>query len=422
MGVTAVIGLQWGDEGKGKIVDTLCEDADVVVRCQGGANAGHTVVIGGQRFILHLVPSGILREGVTCLIGNGVVVDLEMLAQELEELAGAGIAASGRLMVSKRAHVVLPIHKKVETIREELRGDRRLDTTRRGIGPCYSDKFARFGIRVGDILNESSLGAKVRSICRAYEVSRPGGLAFDPDEVMQYLAEHRPMLQELAGDTLAVLTDSLAKDEETILEGSQGFLLDIDHGTYPFVTSCNTGVHGLACGAGLAPSAIDRVVGVTKSYVTRVGEGPLPTRMDGPIESRVREKGQEYGATTGRPRRCGWPDLVALTYSCRINGVTSLAITKLDTLAGLDAVNVCVAYEYFGNRVDTFPSDIEMLQECVPRYAIRASWGELEDVSDIGDLPAGAADYIESLLEVTGCLLELVSVGPERHEIIKVHR
>ncbi|MFH1314180.1 MAG: adenylosuccinate synthase [Candidatus Eisenbacteria bacterium] len=420
MGVTAVIGLQWGDEGKGKIVDDLSRQADIVVRCQGGANAGHTIIVDGTKFILHLVPSGILSEGVTCLIGNGVVLDLEVLDQEIRELAEAGIETSGRLLVSRRTHVVLPIHKQAEAFREELRGDRRLDTTKRGIGPCYSDKYARLGIRVGDILSPQTLEDKVKTACGAGEGSHGGGRRFDCDEVMEYCRKYTPMLEEFTGDTLAVLTESLAGDKQVLLEGSQGFLLDIDHGTYPFVTSSNTGIHGLACGAGLAPSAIDKVVGVVKSYVTRVGEGPMPTLIDEPVQSVIREKGREYGATTGRPRRCGWLDLFALKYSCMLNGVTSIALTKLDTLSGLEELNVCVAYEYHGSLVGAFPADSEFLAECVPRYVTSATWGDLDGVTGVHDLPAGATEYVERILNTAGCGLELISVGPGRGELIKV--
>jgi adenylosuccinate synthase len=422
MGVTAVIGLQWGDEGKGKIVDALAREADVVVRCQGGANAGHTIMVDGTKFVLHLIPSGILREGVTCIVGNGVVLDPEVLDEEIRELSEAGIETSGRLLVSRRTHVVLPIHKKAEAVREELRGERRLDTTRRGIGPCYSDKYARLGIRVGDILNPGTLEDKVRTACGAHRHLHVGEHGYECDEVIEYCRRYAPMLREYAGDTLAVLAGSIAAGKRVLLEGSQGFLLDIDHGTYPYVTSSNTGVHGLACGAGLAPSAIDEVVGVVKSYVTRVGEGPMPTLIDEPLQSRIREKGREYGATTGRPRRCGWIDLVALEYSSTLNGVTSIALTKLDTLSGIETLRVCVAYEYHGNLVETFPADAELLSECVPRYITNSSWSGLDGVKSVRDLPEGAAEYVGRILATSGCGLKLISVGPGRDEQIRVGR
>jgi adenylosuccinate synthase len=422
MGVTAVIGLQWGDEGKGKIVDALSQDADIVVRCQGGANAGHTVLIDKKKHVLHLIPSGVLREDVICLIGNGVVVDLEVLDGEIEELEAAGIKTSGRLVVSRRAHVVLPIHKAAEAVHEELRGKRRLDTTRRGIGPCYSDKAARLGIRVGDVLNTSTLGVKVETACRASRELRQGGQSIDADQVLEHCERYRPMLKEMAGDPLGVLQRSLSQGKKVLLEGSQGFLLDIDHGTYPFVTSCSTGIHGLACGAGLAPSSIDEVVGVVKSYVTRVGEGPLPTMMEEPYQSAVRERGQEYGATTGRPRRCGWLDLNALRYSCGINGVSSVAVTKLDTLSELEMLQVCVAYEYFGAEVETFPADIEFLADCLPRYIDTPAWEDLKGITSVTHLPRPALAYIERIRTAAGCKVGLISVGPGRGELIALDR
>lgn len=422
MGVKAVIGLQWGDEGKGKVVDALCSDADIVVRCQGGANAGHTVIVKESKFILHLVPSGILRDGVRCLVANGVALDPEVLDREISELRQAGIETSGRLMVSRRAHVVLPIHKRIEVVREMLRGDRRLDTTKRGIGPTYSDKCTRLGIRVGDILNPATLPAKVGLLLEAYDLARFGESVPDSDEILAFCDTYRPMLEEISGDTLGVLAAGIAAGKRVLLEGAQGFMLDIDYGTYPFVTSCNTGIHGLACGAGLAPSVIDEVVGVVKSYVTRVGEGPLPTRMDERTETLVREKGQEYGATTGRPRRCGWLDLKALRYSCSVNGVTSVAITKIDTLAGLETVKVCTAYEHSGGVVQTFPADIEFFEGCVPDYVECPPWPELGEVTVLEALPPGAADYVNRIVDAAGCGLELVSTGPARSQLIHVGR
>ena len=336
MGVTAVIGLQWGDEGKGKVVDAICERADFVARCQGGANAGHTIVVGERKFILHLVPSGILRERATCLIGNGVAVDLDVLKQELAELKAAGVGTSGRLVVSRRAHVVLPFHKQADRAEEASRGDGRIGTTLRGIGPCYGDKYARVGIRIGDLADPSALEERVAGLRRAHAVATAAGPALDVDETLAHCRGHADMIAELSGDVGSILLRAASDGKRVVLEGAQGFLLDIDHGAYPYVTSSNTGVHGLVTGSGLPPSSITRVVGVLKAYVTRVGEGPLPTEMEEPYQTLVRERGREFGATTGRPRRCGWLDLVALEYSCSMNGVTALALTKLDVLSGLD--------------------------------------------------------------------------------------
>jgi adenylosuccinate synthase len=419
MGVTAVIGLQWGDEGKGKVVDVLSETADVVARCQGGANAGHTIVTRGKQHILHLVPSGILRESTTCVIGNGVVIDLDVLDSEIKQLADAGIRTSGRLLISKAAHVVLPIHKRVELVQEKVRGKRKLGTTRRGIGPCYSDKYSRLGVRVGDILKPESIKPKIEALRATYERTQHIENISDAEDIFAYCMRHRPMLQELAGDTSAVLRRSLSQGKEVLLEGSQGFLLDIDHGTYPYVTSCNTGVHGVANGAGLAPSDIQAVVGVVKSYMTRVGEGPLPTRMEEPYQTLVRDRGKEYGATTGRPRRCGWLDLTAVRYSCTINGVTSIAITKLDTLSGLDTIKVCAAYDCSGSSVEVFSPDIEFLSGYTPRYVSCRTWEGVEQTTAAGDLPPGATEYVDLILKAANCDLELVSVGPGREHLIK---
>jgi adenylosuccinate synthase len=422
MGITAVIGLQWGDEGKGKVVDALCSGADIVVRCQGGANAGHTVVVDGKRFILHLVPSGILTENVLCLIGNGVVVDLDVLRNEMEEIEHAGLKPWGRLVLSTKAHVVLPIHKHIEAVEEEKRSERRLGTTKRGIGPCYSDKFARVGIRVGDLLEPDTLAEKIGILCSTYGALHEGETAPSVDENMEACLRHTDMVMEIAGDAGGMLRRKVSERKAVLLEGSQGFLLDVDHGTYPYVTSSNTGIHGLANGAGISPAQIDSVIGVAKAYVTRVGEGPLPTMMEEPYQTAVREKGKEYGATTGRPRRCGWLDLSAIRYACALNGVTSLAITKLDTLSGLDDIRLCEGYDCRGTFLNAFPADLHILEGCVPRYAVNPPWGKIADLTDLTSLPPSAARYVERMLEAAGCPLELISVGPDRGQLIRVER
>jgi adenylosuccinate synthase len=420
MGVTAVVGLQWGDEGKGKVVDILSQRADVAVRCQGGANAGHTVVVKGRRFILHLVPSAILTDGILCVIGDGVVVDLDVLDREIEELGRAGFPVDGRLVVSTRAHVVLPVHKELELLQERSRGDARLDTTGRGIGPCYSDKHARLGIRVGDILEPAALGGRVTGLFRAYAAFGRGGLKSSIEANLAYLELHTGLVKRLAGDTGSLLRQSLSQEKKVILEGSQGFMLDVDHGTYPFVTSSNTGVHGLATGSGLAPARIDRVVGVVKAYVTRVGAGPLPTAMEEPVHSEIRQKGGEYGATTGRPRRCGWLDLAVLRYACALNGVTSIAVTKLDTLSGLSPIKVCEAYDLKGTRLDRFPARTEVLEECEPVYSLHEGWDTLEGISRTQDLPQAALAYVERIGEAASAEVELLSTGPGREDVLRL--
>jgi adenylosuccinate synthase len=420
MGVTAIIGLQWGDEGKGKVVDVLCERADYVVRCQGGSNAGHTVVTGGRTFILHLVPSGILRENVVCAIASGVAVDLDELARELDELRRAGIETADRLLLSNKAHVVLPHHKRLDGAEETSRGDTKIGTTMRGIGPCYADKYARFGIRVGDLLDGPELEKRIVASARAHAGGCGGKPVFDADEVRAYCRTHRDLVAELSWDTTSILLDAAGAGKEVVLEGAQGFLLDIDHGTYPFVTSSNTGVHGLITGSGLPASCIDSVVGVLKAYVTRVGEGPLPTEMEEPYQARVREKGGEFGATTGRPRRCGWLDLVALRYACALNGVTSLALTKLDILSGLDRLQICASYEHDGRTLDSFPSESGFLAQCRPCYTRQEPWPDLGDAKRVDDLPGAAAAYVELVAGAAEAPVELVSVGPGRGATLRV--
>jgi len=420
MGVTAVIGIQWGDEGKGKIVDVLCDRADLVVRCQGGSNAGHTVVVDNRTFVLHLVPSGILRDGTVCLIGNGVAVDLELLTAELEELKRSGIATSGRLIVSRRAHLVLPHHKRIDQAQEAMRGGGKIGTTMRGIGPCYTDKYGRFGIRLGDLVDPSVLKARIQAAARAHAGGRDDKPVFDAAEAEAYCRTYLPLAREISGDVAAILMDALGEGKEIVLEGAQGFLLDIDHGTYPYVTSSNTGVHGLITGSGLPPSSIDSVVGVLKAYVTRVGEGPLPTEMEEPYQTLVREKGREFGATTGRPRRCGWLDLVALEYACSLNGVTSLVVTKLDTLAGLDALKMCVAYEHDGMPVPSFPTETDVLAGCTCRYVGCDTWAGPSLPGEKGTLPRSARAYLERIEAAAGAPIMMVSVGPERGDTIQL--
>ena len=416
MGVTCVIGLQWGDEGKGKVVDGLCREADVAVRCQGGANAGHTVVVGERTSVLHLIPSGILREEVRCVIGNGVVVDLDVLAGEIEQVKSTGLSVTGRLMLSRRAHLVLPIHRRIEAATEKILGDEKIGTTMRGIGPAYRDKYGRFGIRVGDALSTDRLAGKLTNLARVNPIA---GEASDMvEEMMAFCSAHLHLLEEIAGDAEHELASSIARNERITLEGSQGFLLDIDFGTYPYVTSSNTGVHGLVAGAGIPLASVDKVIGVVKSYMTRVGSGPFPTEMEEPHQSLARDAGREYGATTGRPRRCGWMDLSALRYSASLNGVTSIAITKLDTLSRLDTIRVSGGYECDGRRIDTFPARAEVLEKCVPVYSEMEPVGDVEGISRLEDLAPAATRYVDMLLEAANAQLELVSVGASRDAVL----
>lgn len=419
MGVTALLGLQWGDEGKGKIVDALCDGYDVVVRCQGGANAGHTVVIGDEKHVFHMIPSGILRERVTCVIGSGVVVDLDVLQEEVNCLIERGVPVAGRLMVSKKAHLVMPFHKEIDARQESLRGQARIGTTGRGIGPCYADKYARIGIRVGDLLDDNALVSRLRVLWDFHKKGWEDLPGFDSDQMIGFLQRFRYLVKEFAFETEKFLISQIQRGRRVLLEGSQGFLLDIDHGTYPYVTSCSTGIGGLCAGSGIPPSSIDKVIGVVKAYVTRVGGGPMPTEMEEPIQARTRQRGGEFGSTTGRPRRCGWIDLVALRYASFINGVTSIALTKLDTLSGLDQVKACRAYECDGGYVYDFPNEVEFLNRCKPVYDLFKGWGDIGGINQISKLPQEALEFIQAISNAAGCAVELVSIGPSREELIR---
>ncbi|MGQ9604180.1 MAG: adenylosuccinate synthase [bacterium] len=419
MGVTALLGLQWGDEGKGKVVDALCDHHDIVVRCQGGANAGHTVVIGADKYVFHMIPSGILHEGIVCVVGSGVVVDLDVLAQEINQLVEKGIPVIGRLMVSKKAHVVLPFHKEIDAWHESSRGKTKIGTTGRGIGPSYSDKYLRIGVRIGDLQDDSTLSRRLRVLSDIYGLGSGLNAKPDYDEMISFLSRFKNLVKEIAFDTEGFVLGQMQKGKMVLLEGSQGFMLDIDHGTYPYVTSCSTGVGGLCAGSGIPPSSIDKTIGVVKSYVTRVGEGPMPSEMEEPTQSLVRQKGNEFGATTGRPRRCGWLDLVALRYASHINGVTSIVLTKLDTISGIEQIRICKAYECDGMLIKEFPSEADFLYRCKPVYEVVKGWRELSGIDSIEDLPKEALEYISLIKSTTGCSIEAISIGPSREQMIR---
>jgi len=414
------VGAQWGDEGKGKVVDYLAARVDVVVRYQGGANAGHTVVVGEREYRLHLIPSGILR-GKEAVIGNGVVVDPAALLREMEELAEAGCDLS-RLHVSDAAHVIFPYHLLLDEVEENWRGDRRLGTTRRGIGPAYQDKFSRTGIRMGDLLHPEYL--RERLFARVSHVNAVlrgvyGGQEFDPEEMFRLYCEYGKRLQPYLTDTAAYLTGALREGRKVLFEGAQGSLLDIDHGTYPFVTSSSPTAGGACIGTGVAPTLIDRIYGVVKAYATRVGDGPFPTEERGGRGNLLREKGREYGTTTGRPRRCGWLDLVAVRYSCQVNAFDGIMLTKLDTLTGFPRLPVAVAYRWKGELFREFPRSLKVLAECEPVYRELPGWEE--DVSRARsweELPREARDYVQLIEEETGVPVCLISVGPEREQTI----
>jgi adenylosuccinate synthase len=414
----AVVGAQWGDEGKGKIVDVLAPHFSIVARYQGGHNAGHTVFTGGTRFVLHLVPSGILHPGIACVIGNGVVVDPRALFEEIETLARHGVEVDDRLRISNRAHVILPYHRDLDLFSEARRGDRSIGTTSRGIGPAYEDKIGRRGVRVGDLNDPSALTAEVRDNVQARN-RLVGGEALDwkrvLDDVLQYAERMRPWVC----DTSLFLARAMAQGRAVLFEGAQGTMLDIDHGTYPFVTSSNATAGGVCTGLGVGPHAIDRVLGVAKAYTTRVGGGPLPTELSGPLAERLRESGQEYGASTGRPRRCGWYDAVTVRYAARINGLDALALTKLDVLDDLDEIKICTGYRWRGDVLDEFPSDLAVLATCEAVYETLPGWKRsTRGVRSLADLPREARAYIARLEEASRVRAAIVSTGSDRDDTI----
>jgi adenylosuccinate synthase len=422
MPATVIVGAQWGDEGKGKIVDLLARHSDVVCRYQGGPNAGHTIVRDGETFKLHHVPSGVLYPGKVCVVGAGCVVDPELLVRELDELEARGVSTAD-LRVSGNAHLIMPWHLAIDSASERRLGRLQIGTTRRGIGPAYADKAARIGIRVQDILDlkilrqkfETALAEKNEILARVY-----GAEPLEPEELAERMEALAVRLRPYVADTSLLVDEALTDGRRVLLEGAQGTLLDLDHGTYPFVTSSNPTAGAAATGIGIGPTRVDGVVGVAKAYVTRVGEGPFPTEIEGPDQARVRELGAEYGTTTGRERRCGWLDLVALRYAVRVNGLTSLAITKLDVLSAFGELPVCVAYRLPDGRETTdFPAHQSDFHHARPVYETLPGWQEpLGGVEEIDDLPAAAGRYVAFVEDATGVDVAMVGTGPERERIL----
>jgi adenylosuccinate synthase len=417
----AIIGAQWGDEGKGKVVDLLAPSFAIVARFQGGHNAGHTVFAAGRRFVLHLVPSGILHPGLTCVLGNGVVVDPQALFAEVDALKEAGVEVGDRLLVSDKAHVILPYHRELDLLAEARRGERRIGTTSRGIGPAYEDKVGRRGIRVGDLADtspEGPLAEAVReNVATRNRLIRDGGM--DWRAVLADLRAAWERLRPWVADVSLFLARAIEAGRSLLFEGAQGTLLDIDHGTYPYVTSSNATVGGICTGLGIPPRQIHAVLGVAKAYTTRVGEGPLPTEIKGELGERLRDSGQEYGASTGRPRRCGWYDAVAVRYAVRINGLDALALTKLDVLDGLDQIAICTAYRCRGAVITEMPADASELARCEPVYELLPGWDRpTRGVRHFAELPAEARRYIARLEEVSGVPIAIVSTGSDRDETI----
>ena len=414
----AVIGAQWGDEGKGKIVDLLTPHFSIVARYQGGHNAGHTVYVRGTKFVLHLIPSGILHAGVTCVIGNGVVVDPEALFQEIEALAGHGVEVGDRLLISEKAHLILPYHRDLDLLHEARRGDRKIGTTSRGIGPAYEDKIGRRGIRVGDLADPAGLAEEIRENVQARN-RLVGDSVLDWQQVFERLQADGLRMRRWVGDVSRFLATEMARGRAVLFEGAQGTLLDIDHGTYPFVTSSNATAGGVCTGLGIGPRAVDGVLGVAKAYITRVGGGPLPTELAGPLADRLREGGQEYGASTGRPRRCGWYDAVAVRYAVRVNGLDGLALTKLDVLDGLDEIRICTRYRCGGVVLTEFPSDVRQLAACEPIYESHPGWAQpTRGARSYDELPALARAYVARLEEASLVPVTIISTGSDRDDTI----
>jgi adenylosuccinate synthase len=413
-----VLGAQWGDEGKGKIVDLLTPHFSVVARYQGGHNAGHTVFVRGRKFVLHLIPSGILHPGVSCLIGNGVVVDPGALFAEVDELARLGVEVEGRLFLSDRAHLILPYHRELDVLSEAKRGERRIGTTSRGIGPAYEDKIGRRGVRLSDLDDASGLADLVRENVHARnQIIRDTHL--DWERVYETLVAQGERLKAWRVDGALFLHRAIRDGRRVLYEGAQGTMLDIDHGTYPYVTSSNASVGGVCTGLGVPPQAIGGVLGVAKAYATRVGEGPFVTELHDALGERLRESGHEYGASTGRPRRCGWYDAVAVRYAARVNGIGALALTKLDVLDGLDTIQVAVAYRVNGRQADEFPAMLANGARVEPVYESWPGWSApTKGATSYDALPDAARRYIARLEEVSGVPVGLVSTGSDREETI----
>ena len=413
-----VLGAQFGDEGKGKIVDLMTPRFSWVARYQGGHNAGHTVYVNGKKFVLHLIPSGILHDGVLCIIGNGVVVDPQALFKEIDELAGLGIDVGDRLLISDKAHLILPYHRELDVLSEARRGERKIGTTSRGIGPAYEDKIGRRGIRVCDLVDTKALADEVRENVHARnQIIKDSTL--DWKQVYDQLLEHGARMRRWTGDVSLALSQAMAKGQRGLIEGAQGAMLDIDHGTYPYVTSSNATIGGACTGLGVPPRAINGVLGVAKAYLTRVGEGPFPTELFGPMGDRLRETGMEYGASTGRPRRCGWYDAVAVRYAVRVNGIDSIALTKLDVLDGIETIDICTGYKIGDRLVTEFPSDLNTCGPITPVYEQWPGWtAPTKGARSYADLPVEARKYIARLEEVSGVPVGLISTGSDRHDTI----
>lgn len=416
-----ILGMQWGDEGKGKVVDLLGENVDVVARFQGGPNAGHTVVFDGEQFILHIIPTGILRPHIRCYIGNGVVINPDSMLKEIAPLEEKGIDVLPRLLISHNAHLILPYHLVLDRHSEEVVRGEKIGTTGRGIGPAYADKISRVGIRVGDLTDWKGLVQKVEHNVRVKNLLFEKAYGIDgvnAGDILDCLSAFYERIKTCIGDTTLALQRDMASGKRILLEGAQGMLLDIDFGTYPYVTSSNTMIGGISTGLGVHPRSVDRVIGILKAYTTRVGNGPFPTELEDAMGEKIREMGGEYGATTGRPRRCGWFDGMIARYAVAINGIDTLAVTKLDVLDELDEISICTGYLYKGEALDHFPTD-DRLAHVEPLYETLPGWKtSTREIRQFEDLPQAARDYLERMQKIAGVPAGLVSVGPGREETI----
>ncbi len=419
---SVLVGAQWGDEGKGKVIDILTEDVDYIVRYQGGNNAGHTVVIGDKQYVLHLIPSGILHDNKICVIGHGVVVDPKAVLDEVSLLTKQGIEVGDRLKISDKAHVIFPYHRKIDEIRETKRKKGKIGTTKRGIGPCYSDKVARVGIRMGDLYDEEYFRERLEINLLEKNVIMKDLSGFDGysvDEVFEEYNAYAEKLKKYVCDTTLLLNNALKEKKSILFEGAQGTFLDVDYGTYPYVTSSNSTAGGACTGAGIGPSRIDRVYGVVKAYTTRVGEGPFPTEFGTELMKEIRTKGGEFGATTGRARRCGWFDSVLVKNSVEINGMDKVIITKLDVLDELKTIKICTSYRYKGETYNSVPGKPRFLDICEPVYEEHPGWeADTSNITSYNDLPENARKYLDRIQELIGTEIMLVSVGKSRKQTL----
>jgi adenylosuccinate synthase len=424
MANTCVIGLQWGDEGKGKIIDILAEDYDIIVRYQGGGNAGHTLVINNEKYIFHLIPSGILHPGKKCVIGNGIVIDPSLFLDEIAELSKRNINVNENLFISDRAHVVFPYHKKLDLLIEKHKGNSMIGTTGRGIGPCYTDKIARDGIRVVELLHKEHFKEKLKKA-----VAEKNRLFVDLyndepvswEDIYEEYCVYADKISPFVCDTVDLMAKAISDNKKILFEGAQGALLDVDFGTYPYTTSSNAAAGGVSSGAGVSPKQIHDIIGITKAYTTRVGSGPFPTEVVGKLAEHIREKGGEYGATTGRPRRCGWFDAVAIQHSVRISGVDSLIMTKLDVLDDQETIRICTGYKSDKKIYHNFSADLEVLDNCEPVYEEVSGWMEdTSKVRNVESLPGKAIDYIRTIEDIVGLKVKMVSVGPDRLQVVRI--